>query len=82
MNLCIGADWPEPFVAHIQSMNEDEDSTRNLDLKLCWKHQHGCLLEEFVHVISTKILFAGIYSKTCVKRPLKNRQNKDLYDKW
>ena len=21
------------------------------------------------------------YSKTCVKRPLKNRQNKDLYDK-
>ena len=22
------------------------------------------------------------YSKTCVKRPLKNRQNKDLYDKW
>ena len=22
-----------------------------------------------------------IYSKTCVKRPLKNRQNKDLYDK-
>ena len=22
------------------------------------------------------------YSKTCVKRPLKNRQNKDLNDKW
>ena len=22
------------------------------------------------------------YSKTCVKRPLKNTQNKDLYDKW
>ena len=22
------------------------------------------------------------YSKTCVKRPLKNRQNKDLDDKW
>ena len=22
------------------------------------------------------------YSKTCVIRPLKNRQNKDLYDKW
>ena len=21
-------------------------------------------------------------SKTCVKRPLKSRQNKDLYDKW
>ena len=23
-----------------------------------------------------------LYSKTCVKRPLKNRQNKDLNDKW
>ena len=23
-----------------------------------------------------------LYSKICVKRPLKNRQNKDLYDKW
>ena len=23
-----------------------------------------------------------MYSKTCLKRPLKNRQNKDLYDKW
>ena len=23
-----------------------------------------------------------MYSKTCVKRPLKNRQNKDLNDKW
>ena len=22
------------------------------------------------------------YSKTCVKQPLKKRQNKDLYDKW
>ena len=24
----------------------------------------------------------AIYSKTCVKGPLKNRQNKDLDDKW
>ena len=23
-----------------------------------------------------------LYSKTCVKLPLKNRQNKDLNDKW
>ena len=22
------------------------------------------------------------YSKTCVKQPLRNRQNKDLNDKW
>ena len=26
--------------------------------------------------------FKGDYSKTCVKRPLKNRQNKGLNDKW
>ena len=32
--------------------------------------------------IKLKLLSAPIYSKTCVKRPLKNRQNKDLYDKW
>ena len=25
---------------------------------------------------------ADIYSKTCVKRPLKTRQNKGLNDKW
>ena len=24
----------------------------------------------------------GMYSKTCLKRPLKKRQNKDLNDKW
>ena len=23
-----------------------------------------------------------MYSKTCLKQPLKNRQNKDLNDKW
>ena len=66
--------------SHTQSMNVDEDSTQNLDLRLCWKHQYGCLLEEFVQ--DTKILCAGLYSKTCVKRPLKNRHNKDLNDKW
>ena len=27
-------------------------------------------------------LFGDYYSKTCVKQPLKNRQNKDLKDKW
>ena len=26
--------------------------------------------------------FKRRYSKTCVKQPLKNRQNKDLNDKW
>ena len=29
----------------------------------------------------SKIIFYSC-SKTCVKRPLKNRQNKDLNDKW
>ena len=29
----------------------------------------------------SKIIFYS-YSKTYVKRPLKNRQNKDLNDKW
>ena len=24
----------------------------------------------------------AVYSKTCLKQPLKNRQNKDLNDKW
>ena len=31
------------------------------------------------------IRYSGLeekYSKTCVERPLKNRQNKDLNDKW
>ena len=32
--------------------------------------------EQNVHV------YKESYSKTCVKRPLKNRQNKDLNDKW
>ena len=27
-------------------------------------------------------ILAVNYSKTCLKQPLKNRQNKDLYDKW
>ena len=28
------------------------------------------------------ILYIFAYSKTCVKEPLKSRQNKDLNDKW
>ena len=38
--------------------------------------------------ITSKLLFCvlkkiiDIYSKTCIKPPLKNRQNKDLNDKW
>ena len=32
-------------------MNVHKDSNRNLDLKLCWIHQHGYLFETFVHMI-------------------------------
>ena len=33
----------------------------------------------FCHLV---MMFESMYSKTCVKQPLKNRQNKDLNDKW
>ena len=42
----------------------------------------------FIMLINVKMLtIVGIidcwhYSKTCLKRPLKNRQNKGLKDKW
>ena len=32
--------------------------------------------------IKVLIFYLIIYNKTCLKRPLKNRQNKDLNDKW
>ena len=38
-----------------------------------------------VHVWGAKRIWkksVNKYSKTCVKWPLKNRQNKDLNDKW
>ena len=53
----------------------------------------GCGLNRFVHegmnhISNVEVHLKDrngnviIYSKTCVKRPLKNRQNKDLDDKW
>ena len=53
----------------------------------------NCLLQGKVSILSIYVDFirrhlfeVGFrpydYSKPCVKRPLKNRQNKDLYDKW
>ena len=35
-----------------------------------------------IHGLAQKILLGITYSKTCVKRPLKNKQNNDLNDKW
>ena len=42
------------------------------------------LSEPLLHgyAISTKISCFAKYSKTCLKRPLKNRQNEDINDKW
>ena len=32
--------------------------------------------------INPQTSYGILFSKTCVKRPLKNRQNKNLNDKW
>ena len=39
--------------------------------------QYNCL-----YLAKNKNKHNKIYSKTCLKRPLENRQNKDLNDKW
>ena len=31
-------------------MDVDEDSDQNVDVKLCWMRQHGCLFEAFAHM--------------------------------
>ena len=38
--------------------------------------------EEGIDIASSNVLVKGKYSKTCLKRPLKKRQNKGLNDKW
>ena len=48
----------------------DKKKFQELKYMLIWKFYSGS------HMSHPK------YSKTCVKRPLKNRQNKDLNDKW
>ena len=61
---------------------EDEDETkRKADYYSAlnvWVSQ-STLLYRVKSLVITQI---WIYSKTCLKRPLKNRQNKDLNDKW
>ena len=45
----------------------------------CMKYsinQHGRVL------VTAKKTAKKIHSRTCLKRPLKNRKNKDLNDKW
>ena len=40
------------------------------------------LIVDFPTFAKSLFCTVTLYSKTCVKRPLKNRQNKDLNDKW
>ena len=40
------------------------------------------VLKGFNTVRQIWIIEIVLNSKTCVKHPLKNRQNKDLHDKW
>ena len=39
-------------------------------------------LNETFILLNNALRRHNTYSKTCVKRPLKNRQNKDVNDKW
>ena len=41
------------------------------------KHEQLFMLNEWLNAY-----YYSVYYKTCVKLPLKNRQNKDLNDKW
>ena len=47
----------------------------SLNLRISAEWQTRVLLSSFGHYI-----LWIVYSKTCLKRPLKNRQNKDLND--
>ena len=38
--------------------------------------------ENFINTFLNFVFIIYVYSKICVKQPLKNRQNKDLNDKW
>ena len=49
----------------------------------CWKSHVAAHLFFLFGLNSLKLqLLYSLYSKTCLKRPLKNRQNKGLKDKW
>ena len=47
-------------------------------------HVSGCNTLSYSDLANVNIRKRMFYSlsKTCLKRPLKNRQNKDLKDKW
>ena len=64
-------------------LNEKREKARNEDMKL-----HDAKLRRMFQAAQTvavrkeRLVYIHIYSKTCVKRPLKKRQNKHLNDKW
>ena len=51
---------------------------KNMTVNSTWQ---GFLCNKKNDKIYVTVTFTA-YSKTCVKQPLKNRQNKDLNDKW
>ena len=55
-------------------MNRHLESTTSI-VSLLRPHKFDQMKVVIVAVLS-------MYSKTCVKRPLKNRQNEALFDKW
>ena len=57
--------------SHTQSMEEEECSNQPLA---------PLVMSAWVFIWVLAHMHKN--SKTCLKRPLKNRQNKDLYDKW
>ena len=48
---CANAQTRQSFrCSHMQSMDVDEDSNQNLDIKFRWIRQHGRLKESVVHM--------------------------------
>ena len=80
---------PVCFVAYgvitgIQPKNGDMSHSVNNRLKLPGYEAHKTIVVHysFRDGVQTVSAFKDGYSKTCVKRPLKNRQNKGLNEKW
>ena len=63
--------WYYAHIREIDSLNGLAQISREVRSICC------CF---YLNPLSTSFLCK--YSKTCVKRPLKNRQNKDINDKW
>ena len=59
----------------------------NVWISMYWGTFNNVLARDFMcrahsGAYSHSMVTFNSYSKTCLKRPLKNRHNKDLYDKW